>query len=448
MRYMYINLSRRYNLVMNPRNKLAVYGGNPVITSPMKNYSSIDDSDLDAVTRVIKSRNLSQFIGDAGEYFLGGTEVRDFEEKFSKKFLVKHSISTNSWTSGLWASIGALELEPGSEVITSSWTMAATATTILHWNLVPVFADICERTFNLDAISVERQITSRTRAIVSPDIFGQSADIESLLELCKKYNLYLVSDSAQAPLAKRHSYYAGTASHIGGYSFNYHKHIHTGEGGMLVTNDDHLADRLQLLRNHGEVALSRRPTPEWQYGILGMNIRLGELEAAIGKNQLDKLNSAVASRSAGAKLLTEGIKGLKGLSTPFIDEGNDHVFYLYGLRINFSQIGIERDSLILALKAEGVPALMSGYQNLHNLPLFRHQLTYKKNSLPYSLISKKRARELRKQYLPISEELHNRNFVGINWCSKEFAKQDVLLIIEAFRKVWNNLDSLRNKETL
>jgi dTDP-4-amino-4,6-dideoxygalactose transaminase len=321
--------------------------------------------------------------------------------------------------------------------------MAATATTLLHWNVVPVFADIDSRTFNLDPADVESKVTSRTRAIVCPDIFGQSADIESMLKICGKYGLSLVSDSAQAPFASRNGYFAGTASHIGGFSFNYHKHIHTGEGGMLVTNDSALADRMQLLRNHGEVVISRRQREERQYGILGMNMRLGEIEAAIGKNQLPKLDGAVASRQHAAKRFTSGLEGLIGLKTSFVEAENTHVYYVFGLTLNVEEIGVSRAKIIEALKAEGVLGIMVGYQNLHKLPLFSEQLTYRNNPLPYSLLPPKRADELKALKLPIAETLHDETFFGINWCAFALTDNEVDLLIRAFHKVWTNLDSLK-----
>jgi perosamine synthetase len=422
---------------------LAVFGGIPVIRDSFIPYSTIDKGDAFAAQRVIDSGALSRFIGDAGEFFLGGPEIRCFESEFATKFDTKYAVSVNSWTSGLWIAIGALGLEPGSEVITSPWTMAATATTLLHWNVVPVFADIDESSFNLDPMDVEARITGRTRAIVCPDIFGQSADIERLLEICAKYDLTLISDTAQAPFATRNGYYAGTASHIGGFSFNYHKHIHTGEGGMLVTKNSDLADRMQLLRNHGEVVISRRPKEGHQFGILGMNMRLGEIEGAIGRNQLMKLDSAVESRRRAADRFANGLKDLIGLDLPYVDPSNTHVYYVFGMKLNVNEIGVSRLKIVEALRAEGIPNLSIGYQNLHKLPLFAEQLTYRNNPIPYSLLPRKRAKELRSQRLMKAESLHDQSFIGINWCAFQYSDQEVDLMIEAFHKVWRNLNFLR-----
>jgi len=444
MQFIYINLLKVYNTIMPKSDTLAIFGGTPVIDFLFEKFLTIDQTDVAEVNRVVKSGLLSQFVGDAGDYFLGGPEVRTFEEQFAKKFETSFAVSVNSWTSGLWVAIGALELEPGTEVITSAWTMAATATTLLHWNVVPVFADIDNKTFNLSPIDVESKVTSRTRAIVCPDIFGQSANIEALLDICKRYNLSLISDTAQSPFATRNGYFAGTASHIGGFSFNYHKHIHTGEGGMIVTNDSNLAKRMQLLRNHGEVVLSKDPNISQFFGIMGMNMRLGEIEAAIGKNQLLKLDSAVRSRQKAAARFAKGLKDLHGLIVPYVEPNNTHVYYVFGIKIDENILGVNRSQLVSALKAEGVSDLTIGYQNLHKLPLFREQLTYRNNPIPYSLLPKKRATELRNQKLPVAELLHNNTFFGINWCSRNLSDYEVDKLIEAFHKVWRNLHLLKN----
>ena len=430
---------------MSREKALAIHGGNPIIGFEFPDYVSIGESDIEAAMTVLDSGILSRFIGASGENFLGGATVKSMEATWGRYFQSSHVISCNSWTSGLWLAVGALGIEPGSEIIVSSWTMAATATTLLHWNLVPVFADIDSKSFNLDPSDVEKRITSRTRAIVSPDIFGQSADIESLRAICNKHDLKLISDTAQAPGAKRNGYFAGTASDIGGFSLNYHKHIHSGEGGVAVTNSPDLALRMQLLRNHGEVVVGQENLFDTQFGILGMNMRMGEIEAAIAKNQLSKLQSAIESRRRAAIQFSELIGGLPGITLPVVSSGNDHVYYVFGMKIDSEVLGVTRNSISAALAAEGVPALLNGYQNIHKLPLFEKQITYKKNPLPYSLLSRKRRWELMNTKLSVAEKLHREDFLGINWCSKEFNESQITLLANAFDKVWANLDNLRKK---
>ena len=179
--------------------KLAIQGGEKVINHDFKKYNSIGHEELDAASQVIKSGVLSQFLGCHSDDFLGGPKVKEFEQACKDYFGVDYAITVNSWTSGLVAAVGALDISPGDEIIVTPWTMCASATAILHWNAIPVFADIDEKTFNIDPISVEKNISEKTKAILAVDIFGQSADIDSLREVADKFNLKLICDTAQAP---------------------------------------------------------------------------------------------------------------------------------------------------------------------------------------------------------------------------------------------------------
>ena len=234
---------------------LAILGGTPLISEQFPPYRSIGKEEVDAANRVLRSGVLSAFIGAPGPGFFGGPEVQKLEREAAERFGVSHVVAVNSWTSGLVAAIGAIGIAPGDEVIVTPWTMVATATAILHWNGIPVFSDIDPHTFNIDPTAVEAAITSRTRAILCADIFGQSADIPALRKIADRYSLRLITDTAQAPGAFLSDRFAGTTADIGGFSLNYHKHIHCGEGGLLVTNDDKLSQRLKLIRNHGEAVI-------------------------------------------------------------------------------------------------------------------------------------------------------------------------------------------------
>ena len=195
--------------------KLAIYGGPKVINYAFKRYNSIGTEELDAVTKVLKSGVLSKFLGAWHEDFYGGPKVREFEAACKNYFDVKHAITVNSWTSGLIAMIGAIGIEPGDEVIVTPWTMSASATAVMHWNAIPVFADIDPETFNICPKSVEANITPYTKAIMAVDIFGQSADIDELMKIANKYNLKVISDTAQAPGAIYKGKHAGTIAHVG-----------------------------------------------------------------------------------------------------------------------------------------------------------------------------------------------------------------------------------------
>lgn len=416
--------------------RLAIHGGPPTLQGPLAPFHTIGEEEAQAAAEVVRSGVLSAYIGAAGDAFLGGPRVRAFEAQAADYFGVRHAIAVNSWTSGLIAAVGALGLEPGDEVITTPWTMAATATAILHWNAIPVFADIDRTSFNLDPEAVERLITPRTRAILAVDIFGQSADMPALRAIADRHGLKLLSDTAQAPGARTPSgKFAGLQADIGGYSLNYHKHIHCGEGGILVTNDDRLAERLRLLRNHAE-AVTTSNDPAELAGLLGFNFRLGEIEAAIASIQLTRLAERVQSRQRIAAQLDAGLAGLAGLHTPQVAPGCSHVYYVYGMRLEEKAVGVSRARLAEALRAEGVPGLMTGYQNLHLLPLFRHKIAYGRHGFPWSSPYARQGIEYGPGLCPVAEELHSRSFLGLALCIHEYPEKDVESIVQAFRKVW------------
>lgn len=422
--------------------KLALLGGTPVIRNPLEDFRSIGEDEVVAASEVIRGGVLSAYIGAPGPDFMGGPKVQQFEAEAARYFGVRHAIAVNSWTSGLIAAVGAIGVEPGDEIITTPWTMAATATAILHWNAIPIFADIDPQTFNISPESVERLITRRTKAILAADIFGQTADMPRLRSIADRHGLELLCDTAQSPGAKTAGAYTGTLADIGGFSLNYHKHIHCGEGGILVTNDDRLARRLCLIRNHAE-AVIRSDDPEDLSNMLGYNFRMGEIEAAIASVQLRKLEGRVQSRQRIAAELNEGLSRLEGLTTPKVAEGATHVYYVYGMTIDVARLGVSRARLVEALQAEGVPALVPGYQNLHMLPLFRHRIAYGAKGFPWNSPYCNSDVKYGPGLCPTAEKLHNETFLGISVCMKELPSADVALVIEAFHKVWAQLHLLK-----
>ena len=220
-----------------------------------KPYNSIGKPEIKAANSVLKTGELSRFLGTRHPDFNGGKKVQKFESDWAMFFGTNFAISVNSATSGLIAALGSIGVAPGDEVITSPWTMSATATSIVHWNAIPIFADIDPNSFCISANTIASKITAKTKAIIAVDIFGQSCEMSEIMKLAKKHNLKVISDTSQAPGAMYHNKYAGTLADIGVYSLNYHKHIHTGEGGMVVTQDSELAERIKLIRNHAEAVV-------------------------------------------------------------------------------------------------------------------------------------------------------------------------------------------------
>ena len=420
--------------------KLALHGGSKTINHSFKRYSSIGEKERIAVNEVMKSGVLSQYLGVWAPDFYGGPKVKEFEKAAQKYFGVKHAIVVNSCTSGLIAAVGAIGIEPGDEVIVSPWTMTATATAILLWNAIPVFADIDEEIFNIDPLSIEKNITPQTKAIIAVDIYGHSADMDSILEIANRHNLKVISDCAQAPNAKYKGKFAGTLADIGVFSLNYHKHIHTGEGGILVTNNDSYVERLQLIRNHAEAVVERKGVSDLT-NMIGFNFRMGEIEAAIGIEQLKKLNTLTNRMTEVGARLSEGLKGLMGLKPPVVRDGCTHVYYAYPLILDTEQLAIKRKTICHALAAEGVP-IGQGYTNIHLLPLYQEKIAYGNKGFPWSSNVYKGNVKYDKGICPIAEKLHEKEIMAIPTCMYDWEDEDIEYIIKAFHKVWSQLDEL------
>lgn len=420
--------------------KLAINGSSKTITDRLSVYNSIGPEEIHAATKVVESGVLSDFVGAPGENFLGGRYVKLFEKNFKEYFHVKNAISVNSWTSGLIAAVGSLSIEPGDEILVTPWTMCASAISILHWNAIPVFVDIEEDTFCMDPLKIEEKISERTKAIMVVDIFGQSADMDPIIEIARKYRLKIISDCAQAPGATYKGRLAGTMGDVGGFSFNYHKHIHTGEGGMIVTNDSEIAKKCQLIRNHAEAAIVDIPNADLT-NMIGYNFRLGEIESAIGIEQLKKLKNAISSRQKAASVLNDVIDNIDGLSAPVIREDSTHVYYFYAMKHNAELTGITRDKIHEALIAEGVPVARQ-YQNLHTLPMFLEKQCYGTKNFPWSLNNIDNY-NYGEGACEIAEKINNEEYLGIFMCGSNYDDNEINLVAEAIKKVYSNLDELR-----
>ena len=427
---------------MNPEHEiLAIHGGPRMIGRNFKAFNSIGRKETKAAKKVLKSGVLSKFLGTWHEDFYGGPRVLEFEALCSEYFGVKYAITVNSWTSGLIAAVGAIGIEPGDEVIVSTWTMSASAMAILHWGGIPIFADIDSKSFCMAPETIEKMISPRTKAIVSIDIFGNSANAASIMELAARHNLKVISDTAQSPGALFQGKKAGTLTHIGGISLNYHKHIHTGEGGVLFTDDDELARRMQLIRNHAESVVSGMNYTNLN-NMVGFNFRMGEIEAAIGIEQIKKLDSIIKKKQALANALSLELLELEGLECPKIQVNLEHVYYVYPMILNTKLLGVSRKRIVEALRGEGIPGLVEGYVNVHRLPIFQKMQAFGTTGFPWSL----HPLNIRPDYsigtCPIAEKLHDETYLAFAITGLDLSLKDIKLIGSAFRKVWNNLVSL------
>ena len=402
-----------------------------------KLHNPIGNEEIKATNKVLKSGILSGFYAQNYPKFFGGKYVLSFEKKLRTFFKCKYAITVNSWTSGLIAAIGAVGIDPGDEIIVSPFTMSASAVSILHWNAIPIFADIDPLTFCLCPKATEKKITNKTKAIMLVDIAGYPSKINQFKRLAKKYNLKIIIDSAQSIGSKyiKKNKFTGTVGDVGGYSLNIHKHINTGEGGIVVTNNKEYANKIFLIRNHGENMLHKIKIKNSK-NIVGYNFRMGEIEAAIGIEQLKKLPKILKRIRENADLLNDGLGKLKGLIVPKIDKNEfTHSYYFYGLKIDYTKVQINRNILIKKLRKEGVPC-SPGYLNLHTIPIFKNKIAYGSKGFPWSL-------NQNNNYLntkcPVAEDLHNRSFFRIPLAEYNFSQNDINSIVKSFYKIWNNL---------
>lgn len=409
-------------------------------SSRFKKYNPIGEEEKAAALEVIDSGILSQFVGSWGPDFYGGAKVQELERFVEKKYKVKYALAVNSWTSGLICAVGALDIEPGDEIILPPWTMSACAAAILHYNAIPIFVDIERETFNIDPKQIESKITSRTKAIMAIDIFGHSCNIDQISAIAKSHGLKVITDSAQTPWSMNKDRISGTLADIGGFSLNYHKHIHTGEGGIIVTNDKELYDRMSLIRNHAESVVQPMGVKNLS-NMVGFNFRMGEIEAAIGIEQFKKLDKLVERKRIICEKLTEGLKQLKGLKTPAINDGNSHSFYIYPLILDTKLIGKKRSEILNELIEAGLTeGFFEGYQNLHLLPIFQEKIAFGAKGFPWNLTENGLKMDYSKGICPVAEELHETSFLGFEICLFELYDQDVEDIISIFKGVWEKFD--------
>lgn len=431
--------------------KLAINGGEKIRKTLFPANTSIGMEEEEAVLRVIRNKKLSSFLGTWHEDFHGGEEVRALEEEWRKKFKVKHAIAVNSATSGLYAAVGAAGIGPGDEVIVSPYTMTASATAALIYGAIPIFADIEEDYFCLDPESVKQKITSRTKAIIVVDIFGQLYDVEAINKIAKEHNLIVIEDAAQAPGAMYNEQYAGTLGDMGVYSLNYHKHIHSGEGGIIVTNDDELATRLKLIRNHAEAVVEGMGYEDLT-NMIGFNYRMTEMEAAIAREQLKKLDMLLEKRLQNVGYISKGLSKLPCIDIGKVRPNTKHAFYVQPLKFDEKLAGVSRDTFIEAVKSEltcfkmreseGVKVGCGYVRPLYLQPLYQKKIGFGKDGYPFNNPAYEGTINYEKGICPTCESMHFKELITHEFMVPSMAKEDMDDVIRAFEKVWEHREEL------
>lgn len=345
--------------------------------------------------------------------------------------------------------VGAVGVEPGDEVICAPYSMSATSTAILFYGGIPVFADIDPVTFNIDPKSIEKKISPRTKAIMLVHLFGHPAAMDEIMAIAKKYNLKVIEDAAHAPAVRYKGKYVGAIGDVGGFSFNYHKHIHTGEGGLIVTQDPEIAQRCQLIRNHGENLIESMNVSDIS-NCIGSNYRLTEIQAAIGLVQMDLIEGYVAHRNKLAKYASSKISKLPGITPPSIQEGCEHAFYVYAMKYDENILGVPRKKFVEAVMKELPPAqiweqtpFVEAYiRPLYLNPIYQKKTAIGKKGFPFSMNPSVNY-EYHKGLCPVVERMWEKELFHCPLIREAVNESDVDDVVNALEKVVENIDELR-----
>lgn len=304
--------------------------------------------------------------------YVSGNKVQEFEQKFAEYLGVKYAVATNSGTAALHTSLAALGIGPGDEVIVPALTFFSTVTSVLHQNGIPIFADIEEDSYCLSPEDVKHRISERTKAIIPVHYFGNSADMEGINRIAKKRGLKVIEDCAQAHGTEYKGKKVGTIGDVGIFSFFATKHMTTGEGGMITTNDERVAELARMIRNHG---MSGRD----DHVMLGYNYRMTEMEAAMGLVQLGKMGELNAKRIENSLYLIGELKKkeIEWLILPTLKEDVKHTFFWCPILIDEQKLGMPTQELITKLRERGVET-----RHRYKEPLYKQKMLVEKNIYP------------------------------------------------------------------
>ena len=436
--------------------KLAYEGGKKLRKNNFPgqyNFAEERSQYLIDIDNIVRTGILSGYRGNASDAFFGGYVVRKFEKMFSEKFGTR-ALAVNSCTSALWVACNAIGLEPGDEVIVTPWSMSCSATVPLLFGAVPVFADIDPDTLCLAPHSIEQKITDKTKAIIVVDLFGGFPDWKEINKIATDNNLFVIEDAAQAIGAhqniglKGEKKYAGTYGDIGCFSFTQGKHLTSGEGGVVCTNNETLFKRCALARNHAEAVVNDcafRDSPLLKgeadcTDMVGLNLRMTEIQAAIMIKQLEELDVDIEKRRANVRRIEEGLSSL-----PFIKFFIPRYYHsYYVLPFLFDKIlapDISRNEFVEMVKAElteeegrpdrGIPIGAGYIKPLYLMPVFQRKTHW---------AFKFTDREYKQGDCPVCEELQNAQLFFTLYHSLNLGCKDINDICGAFHKVVSCLE--------
>ncbi|MBU8572672.1 DegT/DnrJ/EryC1/StrS family aminotransferase [Bacillus subtilis] len=348
----------------------------------------IGKEEIQEVTETLESGWLSK-----------GPKVQQFEKEFAAFVGAKHSVAVNSCTAALFLALKAKGIGPGDEVITSPLTFSSTANTIIHTGATPVFADIDENTLNIDPVKLEAAVTPRTKAVVPVHFGGQSCDMDAILAIAQNHGLFVLEDAAHAVYTTYKQRMIGSIGDATAFSFYATKNLATGEGGMLTTDDEELADKIRVLSLHGmsKAAWNRYSSNgSWYYEVEspGYKMNMFDLQAALGLHQLKRLDDMQKRREKIAGRYQTAFQQIPGLITPFVHDDGRHAWHLYVLQVDEKKAGVTRSEMITALKDEYNIGTSVHFIPVHIHPYYQKQFGYKEADFPNAMNYYKRTLSL------------------------------------------------------
>ncbi len=357
--------------------ELAINGGKPVRDKLLPyGHQWIDEEDIKAVIEVLRSDWITQ-----------GPKVAEFEKEFAKYVGARYAVAVNSGTAALHAACFAAQIEKGDEVITTPITFAASANCVIYQGGTPIFADIDENTLNIDPEKIKKKITPNTRVLIPVDFTGLPVNLEEILQIARKNNLIIIEDASHALGATYKGCKIGSISDMTIFSFHPVKHITTGEGGMITTNNKKYYERLKLFRTHGitkdKGRLLNYDGP-WYYEMqeLGYNYRLTDFQCALGLSQLKKIDRIIQRRREIVKRYNSELKDMQEIKIPEINPVDSNpAWHIYMIQLNLKRLKISRREIFEALQAENIGVNVH-YIPVHLQPYYQKRFGYRRGDFP------------------------------------------------------------------
>lgn len=408
-------------------NNLAIHGGKRVIDGALPSFRnasgrSVGDEELEQLNDVIKSGALS---------FLSGEKTKELERAFAALYGVKQAVAVSSGTAALHVAITYLNPEPADEIIVAPITDMGSIIPVLAQLAIPVFADVVPGTQNLDPAKLEQYISPRTKAIIVTHIYGNPADMDAIMAIAERHRLFVIEDCAQAHLASYKGRLCGTIGHMGCISFQQSKHMTTGDGGMVIANEDMRFGR--ELRQCGDKGWPRSKGGR-DHLFLAPNYHMTELQAAVGIAQLKKLPAMVEARRTSAFQLTDLLRGTRAQPIEILPDSKG-VFFFYSFRVRTADVTVPVGEVVKALVAEGIDCFLGypGRVPIYRYPVVQDHLTFGTSGYPFTLPSARRTWDYKSELCP-EAELACKETICL-WWNERFTKKHVEQIAAAITRV-------------